>query len=398
MAFDGPLDQYFMRHPQKLFGRPIESVHVDLSNFQLLRQHIACAAVELAVDAEKDIVFFGRHLREVTRTLKCAGVLGIHPTSAATGASRLYYVGKRSPARDVSLRAIDPERYKIECDGQVIEEVEACKAFYQVYVGAVYMYQGQAHLVSKLDLTTQVATVHPAAVKYYTQIRDYTDVHVVGGSQLAYSPQDGAGQETPIRCRPTKAQSTNAVVTTRWLGFHRIWHGSGKAFDTVDLFLPDVSFTTQAVFLRLPPSIRTRLVELQLPFREGVHAACHAIQNAVPSFVMCNACDLRTECDNPYNSRFKPERLLLFDAHPGGIGLSSRIRPYFSEILARALEMVESCDCTAVTGCPGCVQHTHCSEYNSVIHKVAGAAVLKLALEHESQQHQQQQEGSGYLI
>ena len=29
------------------------------------------------------------------------------------------------------------------------------------------------------------------------------------------------------------------------MGFHRIWHGSGQVFDTVDLFLPDVQFPTQ---------------------------------------------------------------------------------------------------------------------------------------------------------
>ena len=29
------------------------------------------------------------------------------------------------------------------------------------------------------------------------------------------------------------------------MGFHRIWHGTGRVFDTVDLFLPDVSFSTQ---------------------------------------------------------------------------------------------------------------------------------------------------------
>ena len=41
------------------------------------------------------------------------------------------------------------------------------------------------------------------------------------------------------------AQCANAEVTTRWLGFHRIRHGTGEIFDTVDLFLPDVQFPTQ---------------------------------------------------------------------------------------------------------------------------------------------------------
>ena len=56
-----------------------------------------------------------------------------------------------------------------------------------------------------------------------------------------------------MRPQPTSRQhpATSAVaapceVTNRWLGFHRIWHGSGEVFDTVDLFLPDVQFSSQA--------------------------------------------------------------------------------------------------------------------------------------------------------
>ena len=44
---------------------------------------------------------------------------------------------------------------------------------------------------------------------------------------------------------PTTAECAPAEVTTRWMGFVRIWQGSGEAFDMVDLFLPDVMFTTE---------------------------------------------------------------------------------------------------------------------------------------------------------
>jgi hypothetical protein len=44
---------------------------------------------------------------------------------------------------------------------------------------------------------------------------------------------------------PTSAVCEEAVVTVRYLGFHRVWQGSGKIFDSVDLWLPDVRFETQ---------------------------------------------------------------------------------------------------------------------------------------------------------
>ena len=55
------------------------------------------------------------------------------------------YTGARDcPARAVSLRAIDPERYTIvneAAGGEVLEEIEESKAFFEVYDGAVYLYQ-----------------------------------------------------------------------------------------------------------------------------------------------------------------------------------------------------------------------------------------------------------------
>ena len=72
-----------------------------------------------------------------------AGLLGRNPTERGTWA--LHYVGpQKKPAAGVSLRAIDPERYSIineAAGGTVLEEIEESKAFYEVYDGAVYMYQ-----------------------------------------------------------------------------------------------------------------------------------------------------------------------------------------------------------------------------------------------------------------
>ena len=75
----------------------------------------------------------------------------------------------------------------------------------------------------------------------------------------------------------------------------------------------------------MPQSARREMAERGLPFREGLHAASHALINVVPLFLLCNATDLGSECDNPYDTRFRPERLLIFDKHPGGIGLAKQV-------------------------------------------------------------------------
>jgi hypothetical protein len=37
-----------------------------------------------------------------------------------------------------------------------------------------------SHPVQALDLSSRVAIVRPVDVKYYTKVRDYTDIHVTG--------------------------------------------------------------------------------------------------------------------------------------------------------------------------------------------------------------------------
>ena len=82
---------------------------------------------------------------------------------------------------------------------------------------------------------------------------------------------------------------------------------------------------SQAAYLRVPQTAKATLGQAGLPWREGLHAAMHAILNVVPLHMMCGIGDLGAECDNPYSARFRPDRLLLFDKHPGGIGLAFKV-------------------------------------------------------------------------
>ncbi|GFR40698.1 hypothetical protein Agub_g1289, partial [Astrephomene gubernaculifera] len=99
----------------------------------------------------------------------------------------VYSGAPDNPAAGVSLRAIDPDRFVVwdEAAGRALEEIEADKVFYQVYDGAVYLFQGRSYLCSALRLGERLALVRPADVKYFTRLRDCTEVHVTGG-RVAY--------------------------------------------------------------------------------------------------------------------------------------------------------------------------------------------------------------------
>ncbi|KAL6748120.1 hypothetical protein V8C86DRAFT_2443312, partial [Haematococcus lacustris] len=342
---------------------------VDLGNAQLLQQHLVCAAAELPLDPSQgggDAALFGTQLQGVCAGLVAARLVGQHPQQTWPDAP-LYYTGPRTvPAADVSLRCIAEEHIDIvlEGGGQVLERVELNAAFYQVYDGAIYLFQGRPYLCKTLDLAARVAVVRPVDVKYYTKAVPGTrggGGTALGGQGLepgaaaaaagpaagsgggqALVPAAGASGPGASQARPPlQASCETALITVRYLGFSRVWQllslppgsdgaacqqGTGQVFDRVDLWLPDVRYETQAAYMRLPPSARRVCRECGLGFRDGVHGAAHAVLNVLPLFVICNAKDVGTECDNPYDTRYRPERLLIFDKLPGGIGIALQVR------------------------------------------------------------------------
>lgn len=48
------------------------------------------------------------------------------------------------------------------------------------------MQQGKTYLVKNLNLSTKIASCQEADLKYYTKIRDYTDIEVVGGHIVSF--------------------------------------------------------------------------------------------------------------------------------------------------------------------------------------------------------------------
>ena len=47
IGLDNPLDQFYMRHPADLFGRPHEHALLDPDNVHILQRHLPCAAHEV---------------------------------------------------------------------------------------------------------------------------------------------------------------------------------------------------------------------------------------------------------------------------------------------------------------------------------------------------------------
>uniref|UniRef100_A0ACD5YS67 Uncharacterized protein n=1 Tax=Avena sativa TaxID=4498 RepID=A0ACD5YS67_AVESA len=367
VAFDGALDQYFMNYPDKLFGKPIERCHVDAQNRKVLRQHLACAAAESPLCPERDQRYFGGEaMDDAMSILKDKGILSTKTNSSETNNTWKYSGPGRRPSQSVSIRAIEHDKFRVTDarSGRVMEEIEESKAFFQVHVGAVYMHQGVSYLVERLDLSSKTAYCRTAELSYHTKTEDSTDIAV------------------GLRDDTAAVHADECTVTTRWSGYRRIYKSTDhQVSDVVPLHLPSYSFDTQAVWATVPGTVRAAVEQSNLCFRGGVHGASHAILSILPLHMMCSSCDLGAECADPQETRTNeqhiPDRILLYDKHPGGIGLAAQARLLFRDLLAAALELVSACGCGSYDGCPNCVQSSACRENNKNLDKEAAVLMLK---------------------
>ena len=94
-------------------------------------------------------------------------------------------------------------------------------------------------------------------------------------------------------------------------------------------------------------------VELAVRVRSSLAGLSFVLGHLAPLFLMCDRRDVGVHSDpkSPLNGG-KPS-VVVYDQVPAGIGLSERLYELHDELLARAHELVTSCDC--LDGCPSCV-------------------------------------------
>ena len=203
------------------------------------------------------------------RMRSCATQLARDPSVAASRAGdlRLRWVGDSAsgPARGVSVRTIESERYAVvDMDtGKTVEEIEASKAFWSVHPGAVYLNQ-RAHVPGEGAgrRSARAARVRRADVKYFTRSVDTTRLTLVdnSGSKAAYPDRPAylpAGSLRREKRHASSAQTAACEVVIQFTGFKKVHQGTGAFFDgfsfarDLRVELLPVTFRTVASWVRI---------------------------------------------------------------------------------------------------------------------------------------------------
>jgi DEAD/DEAH box helicase domain-containing protein len=384
IALDDPLDQYFMRHPHDLFGRPHEHALIDPANPYILEQHLACAAHEIPLSRGSD---------EEGRAGAAATVPGhaprralpsrrrpLLPTQASkrpkpplppglargddemvfgagfvTAMIKLENDGELEyrrdrwyprpgtyPAQKLSLRALAGSRVALLDAGnnyRLLEEIEATSALVRAHPGAIYLHQGESFLVRELDLTAGHAIVESVQVDYYTQPRQVNDVRV--GQPLAHR-QVGA----------TAATLGEVRVTQQVIGYRKVQQFREETLSVEDLDLPPQNFDTIALWWEVPPDILTQVKWRGLDSAGGLHAVEHAAIGLLPLFAMCDRWDIGG-LSTPHHPNTGTALVFIYDAFPGGVGIAEKGFDLLADLWQATYEAIHDCPCE--DGCPSCI-------------------------------------------
>jgi DEAD/DEAH box helicase domain-containing protein len=357
IADDDPLDHYLLSHPTELWGRPLEHAVVDVTNPYVLLPHLRCAAWELPLHPDEEA--FGTDLREMLTAEAAGGRL-----RERTG--RYFWSGRGSPAAGVGIRSTGGEPFIIvDADtGALIGDVDEARAYRTVHVGAVYLHQGWAYRVERLDVDTRTALVRAYGGDEYTVPRIDTDIAVLSVAETA----DWG------RCRVHRGR---VEVNSQVLAYERRRPSSDTALGLVELDLPRVRLVTQALWLTVPDDVLAAagLGPERVP--GAAHAAEHAAIGLLPLFAMCDRWDIGG-VSTPWHPDTGMTTIFLYDGYPGGAGITERGFRSDDEHLRATLAAIAACGCAA--GCPSCVQSPKCGNGNHPLDKAGAIALLEAVL------------------
>ena len=358
IGLDNPLDQYFMRHPEAFFQKSVENALVNPDNHYILRAHLLCAAWELPL-SDHDETFFGPHFTRERTELGGQGML------RQGSRNRKWYLSPTIsyPAQAINIRSSSMESFALidTSTSSLMETVDASIAFFQIHPGAVYLHQGEAYLVSKLDLDSHTAYAEPTIAAYYTQTKEIEDLRVTSVIRSK-------------NCGPVEVYLGEVEVNNTVVGFKKKAQHTDEVIEEEPLELPTQEFSTISLWFDLPSEATSRLDKAQLDFAGGIHAAEHAAIAMLPLFALCDRNDIGG-VSTPLHVDTGKAQIFIYDAYAGSIGIAEKGFEIIEELWRATLEVVTDCPC--VEGCPSCIQSPKCGNNNKPLDKKAARILLE---------------------
>ncbi|WP_184393736.1 DEAD/DEAH box helicase [Nocardiopsis composta] len=359
VARDDPLDTYLVHHPEAIFGRSVEAAVIDPDNPYVLGPHLCAAAAELPLTPE-DLELFGPAAEEVAADLVRRGLLRRRP--------RGWFWTRRERASDLAdIRGAGgpPVQIVDAGTGQLLGTVDEAAACGTVHEGAVYLHQGESHVVRELDLEERVALVDAAEPGYSTWAREVTEIEVLRSRERS-------------TWGPHEVHFGDVRVARQVVGYLKRDVRSGAVLGEQPLDLPERSLDSRAVWWTLAPETAERLRAEGVELRGAAHAAEHAAIGLLPLFATCDRWDIGG-VSTALHADTGRLTVFVYDGHEGGAGFAERGYAAAREWLAATRAAIADCECGA--GCPSCIQSPKCGNGNDPLSKPGALRLLDALLD-----------------
>ncbi|HZC41526.1 MAG TPA: DEAD/DEAH box helicase [Streptosporangiaceae bacterium] len=355
IARDDPLDTYLVHHPEALLRQPVEATVLDPGNPYVLAPHLRAAAAELPLTGD-DLALFGPGSAAVADGLVADGVL-------RRRGGGLYCTRRGRPA---GLRGISslPVRIVEQGTGRLVGTVDEPSAHLLVHEGAVYPHQGEAYLVTRLDLDEGVALVEPGDPGYVTSARQLTGIEVT-----AELRRQNWG--------PAAVHLGEVEVVRQVVSFARRRPETGQVLAEVPLGLPPRTLRTRAVWWTVSGRLRARLARQGVDLAGAAHAAEHTAIGLLPLFAACDRWDIGGVSADLHPATGKLT-VFVYDGNEGGAGFAERGYGAARDWLRATTEAITGCECQA--GCPSCIQSPKCGNGNHPLSKSGALTLLEAVL------------------
>jgi len=352
VGFYDPLDQYFMKHPDVLFGWSHEHAIIDISNEYITIGHAMCAAAELPVRLPHDEVYFPKLLAASLEELERQGL-------AKNTASGWVYSGTGRATEAVPLNGLSSQVFKMLYEGRLLETLDETRAYREAHKGAVVLHDGETYVVEQLNLSAGIISVNKKDVDFFTEPIKTVELHII--------------EEFETQQKGALTISFGAVeVVEQYVGYKTLRYDQVISAESLDL--PPLRFKTTALWFIVPEAAVARVENKQLDVTGGIHGAEHALIAVMPLHVMCDRRDIGGVSAMHHPDTGQPT-IFIYDGFEGGIGLSEKAVELFADIATMTLELVGGCSCEV--GCPACIYSPKCGNDNKPLDKEATIVLLE---------------------
>ena len=385
IADDNPLDTYLVHHPEAIFGQEVEATVFDPTNPYVLSPQLCAAAQEAPIRTE-ELSLFGPHTAALLDRLVQQGYLRRRPDG-------WYWTHAESAADLVDIRGTGGGPYQLidTEDGTLVGTMDAAHAMSQGHPGAIYIHQSAQYVVESLSEGERVILLSRVYPDYYTRAIESTEVRILAErARVSYGVPAGFGGQDVANTVPEPAPETDAQqlapltmhrgqvqVTDQVTGYRRFSVYGGEYLGEEAQSMPPEVLMTEAVWFTFEPSYLFGAGVTEEDGPGTLHAAEHAAIGLLPLIATSDRWDLGGLSTLLHVDTGRPT-IFVYDAAPGGAGISERGFNAVTQWLSATLEAIESCGCD--NGCPSCVHSPKCGNRNEPLSKHGARALLQAML------------------